>query len=119
MLTTEPGATPSPERWEPGDFVATADWTEETVEANPEWTIDLCDEVVGGWRGERNAVAAMNAGQPATIGARLAVTRGGKTFDLEPLYKLNPKSGHTSLSSSMPTTLSPGTGTGIRRPERD
>jgi hypothetical protein len=44
---------------EPSDFVATAEWTEETVEANPDWTIDLCDEVVGGWRGELNNVAAM------------------------------------------------------------
>src|SRR3954471_196544 len=44
---------------EPDHFEATADWTEETREANPEWTIDLCDEVVGGWRGEAGKVAAM------------------------------------------------------------
>jgi hypothetical protein len=40
-------------------FRATADWTEETAEANPEWSIDLCEEVVGGWRGEQGKVAAM------------------------------------------------------------
>jgi len=40
-------------------FAATADWTQETVEVNPGWTIDLCDEVVGGWRGEAGHVAAM------------------------------------------------------------
>jgi hypothetical protein len=40
-------------------FRATADWTEETADANPEWTIDLCEEVVGGWRGEQGKVAAM------------------------------------------------------------
>jgi hypothetical protein len=44
---------------EPDHFVAAADWTEETVEANPEWKIDVCEEVVGGWRGENGAVAAM------------------------------------------------------------
>jgi cytochrome c-type biogenesis protein CcmF len=40
-----------------------------------------------------NAMAAMQAGQPVTIGARLAVTRGGQTVELQPLYKLNPASG--------------------------
>lgn len=44
---------------EPADLRATADWTEETAAANPEWTIDLCDEVIGGWRGENGKVAAM------------------------------------------------------------
>ncbi|HYF24321.1 MAG TPA: hypothetical protein VD931_01140, partial [Baekduia sp.] len=44
---------------EPGDLQATADWTEETAERNPDWTIDLCDEVIGGWRGEQGKVAAM------------------------------------------------------------
>ncbi|MFY9825359.1 MAG: cytochrome c-type biogenesis CcmF C-terminal domain-containing protein [Thermoanaerobaculia bacterium] len=40
-----------------------------------------------------NAMAAMAAGKPMTIGARLAVTRGGQTVELQPLYKLNPASG--------------------------
>lgn len=44
---------------EPADFRAHADATAETAEANPEWTIDLCDEVVGSWRGEQGRVAAM------------------------------------------------------------
>lgn len=44
---------------EPEHFRATADWTEETAEHNPDWTIDLCEEVVGGWRGEQGRVAAM------------------------------------------------------------
>src|SRR3712207_1519937 len=39
---------------EPSDFAAHADWTEETAEANPDWRMDLCEEVVGGWRGEHN-----------------------------------------------------------------
>ncbi len=40
-----------------------------------------------------DAMAAMKARQPMTIGAMLAVTRGGQTFDLQPLYTLNPLSG--------------------------
>ena len=31
----------------------------ETAEANPEWQIDLCEEVVGGWRGDGGSIAAM------------------------------------------------------------
>jgi hypothetical protein len=41
------------------DFTAYADFTEETVERNPDWTLDLCDEVVGSWRGSDEAVARM------------------------------------------------------------
>ena len=44
---------------EPGDFFASADFTDETAERNPDWRMDLCDEVVGGWRGEGANVAAM------------------------------------------------------------
>jgi len=44
---------------EDADFRATADWTEETSDQNPDWTIDVCEEVVGGWRGEQGNVAAM------------------------------------------------------------
>lgn len=47
------------EEGEPADFVASADFTGETAEANPDWVIDLCDEVVGSWRGEAGNVAAM------------------------------------------------------------
>ncbi len=40
-----------------------------------------------------NAMAAMAAGKPVTVGARLAVTRSGQTTELEPLYRLNPATG--------------------------
>jgi hypothetical protein len=33
------------------DFQAYADYTDETAEANPDWTLDLSDEVIGSWRG--------------------------------------------------------------------
>ncbi len=58
---------------EPEAFSATADWTEETVEANPDWTIDLCDEVVGGWRGENGNVAAMTLVWGTPVVDRVAV----------------------------------------------
>lgn len=48
-----------PDHREPSEFTALADYTDETSEANPEWKLDLCDEVIGGWRGEQGKVAAM------------------------------------------------------------
>jgi hypothetical protein len=44
---------------EPGDFKAMADFTGDTAEANPDWTLDLCDDAVGSWRGELGKVATM------------------------------------------------------------
>jgi hypothetical protein len=70
---------------EPGAFHSVADVTEEVAEAHPEWKIDLCDEVVGTWRGEGGKVAQMtlvwgvplvDGGAVATaeLGARVRVT---------------------------------------------
>ncbi len=42
---------------------------------------------------EGNALAAMQAMQPVTVGAVLEVTRDGKTERVRPLYKMDPKSG--------------------------
>jgi len=55
---------------EPSDFHAVADYTAETAEANPDWQIDLCDEVVGTWRGEQGKAAAMTLvwGRPLVDG---------------------------------------------------
>jgi hypothetical protein len=36
----------------PSDFYSSVDFTGELAEANPEWKIDLNDEVIGSWRGE-------------------------------------------------------------------
>ncbi len=44
---------------EPSDFVSRADFTEETAERNPDWRIDVCEEVVGTWRGEGGRSAEM------------------------------------------------------------
>ncbi len=43
----------------PGDFDARADFTTETAEENPDWKIDLNDEVIGLWRGENAKTAEM------------------------------------------------------------
>ena len=59
---------------EPSAFHAVADATSETADANPEWTIDLCDEVIGTWRGEEGNVAAMTLiwGRPLVENAAIA-----------------------------------------------
>src|ERR687893_319127 len=44
---------------EPSDFASRADFTEETAERNPDWRIDVCEEVVGRWRGEGGRSADM------------------------------------------------------------
>ncbi|HEY2142162.1 MAG TPA: hypothetical protein VGG98_08885 [Solirubrobacteraceae bacterium] len=44
---------------DPSDFWACADFTEETAAKNPDWKLDLCDEVIGAWRGDGGAEAAM------------------------------------------------------------
>ena len=59
---------------EPGDFIATADFTEETAERNPDWRIDICEEVLGTWRGEggRGADMTLVWGVPLLSNARVA-----------------------------------------------
>ena len=59
---------------EPGEFSAVADVTEQVAEAHPEWRIDLCDEVVGSWRGEQGKSAQMTLvwGVPLVDGAAIA-----------------------------------------------
>ena len=43
----------------PSDFEARADFTSETAESNPDWKLDLNDEVIGTWRGEEGKTADM------------------------------------------------------------
>jgi hypothetical protein len=59
---------------EPADFHSEADYTDETAEQNPDWTIDLTDEVIGTWRGEQGKAAAMTLvwGRPMVDGAAVA-----------------------------------------------
>jgi hypothetical protein len=66
---------------EPREFHAVADFTAETAEANPDWQIDLCDEVVGSWRGEQGKAAAMTLvwGRPLVDGGAVVT---GELADL-------------------------------------
>src|ERR1700758_561775 len=41
----------------PADFEARADYTSELAESNPDWKVDLNDEVIGTWRGEQGKTA--------------------------------------------------------------
>jgi hypothetical protein len=50
---------PGGEEGEPSAFEATADFTAETAERNPDWRIDLNDEQIGRWRGEEGRVASI------------------------------------------------------------
>jgi hypothetical protein len=65
---------PAPQDGQPSDFSAFIDFTEETAARNPDWQLDLCDEVIGTWRGESGAVAAMTLvwGHPLVSGGRVA-----------------------------------------------
>lgn len=60
---------------EPMELSAHADYTEETATRNPDWKLDVCDEVIGSWHGQNGAVAAMTLvwGRPL-IGAGRIVT---------------------------------------------
>ena len=64
---------PGGEAGEPSDFEATADFTAETAERNPEWQIDLNDEQIGRWRGEEGHVAtvALVWGSPLVDGGAI------------------------------------------------
>jgi len=65
---------PAPEEeGEPRDLSAQVDFTEETAARNPDWRMDLCEEVIGSWRGQFGAVATMTLvwGRPLISGGRI------------------------------------------------
>ena len=66
---------------EPGDFQAKADFTDVLAEDNPDWRIDLNDEVIGRWRGENGRAGAVTLvwGRPLVQGAVAA----GAELELE------------------------------------
>ena len=43
----------------PADFEGRADYTSELAEGNPDWKLDLNDEVIGTWRGDQGNTADM------------------------------------------------------------
>jgi hypothetical protein len=64
---------PGDEGAEPSEFSTYVDFTEETAEQHPDWSLDLCEEVIGGWRGQLGAVASMTLvwGRPLISGGRI------------------------------------------------
>ncbi len=65
---------PGPDGGEPHEFESHADFTSETAARNPDWKIDLCEQVVGPWRGEggRSADMTLVWGAPLIARARVA-----------------------------------------------
>ncbi len=69
---------------EPADFKSAADFTDVLAADNPDWRIDLNEEVVGKWRGEsdRHADVTLVWGRPLVRGAFAATAElGGGVVD--------------------------------------
>lgn len=66
---------------EPADFQARADFTDVLAEGNPDWKIDLNDDVIGRWRGENGRAGEVTLvwGRPLVRGAVAATAE----LDLE------------------------------------
>lgn len=62
---------------EPSDFAARVEWTEETADQNPDWELDLNDDVIGEWRGEAGRSAQM------TLVWGVPLLRGGAVVTAE------------------------------------
>jgi hypothetical protein len=62
-------------------FEARADFTDETAEANPDWTLDLSDQELGTWRGSqgRRGEVALVFGQALVQGGALVTAELGPT----------------------------------------
>jgi hypothetical protein len=68
------------------DFAATADFTDVLAEDNPDWKIDLNDDVIGRWRGENGRAGAVTLvwGRPLVRGAVAATAElDDETVDQE------------------------------------
>jgi hypothetical protein len=77
-----------PEEGEPRDLTAAADFTDVTAEDNPDWRIDLSDDVVGAWRaeGERGGDITLVWGLPLVRGAVAATAElDGEVIDQAPV----------------------------------
>ena len=71
---------------EPTDFAAKADFTDILAADNPDWRIDLNDDVIGRWRGENGRAGSVTLvwGRPLVRGAVAATAvLEGETVDQE------------------------------------
>jgi hypothetical protein len=72
------------------DFRATADFTDVLAEDNPDWKIDLNDDVIGRWRGENGRAGAVTLvwGRPLVRGAVAATAElDQETVDQEEINR--------------------------------
>jgi hypothetical protein len=72
------------------DFRATADFTDVLAEDNPDWKIDLNDDVIGRWRGENGRAGAVTLvwGRPLVRGAVAATAElDSETVDQEEINR--------------------------------
>jgi hypothetical protein len=72
------------------DFRATADFTDVLAEDNPDWKIDLNDDVIGRWRGENGRAGAVTLvwGRPLVRGAVAATAQlDDETVDQEEIAR--------------------------------
>jgi len=72
------------------DFRATADFTDVLAEDNPDWKIDLNDDVIGRWRGENGRAGAVTLvwGRPLVRGAVAATAQlDDETVDQEEINR--------------------------------
>lgn len=79
-----------PEDGEPKDVRATADFTDVTADENPDWKIDLNDDVVGAWRAEaeRGGDVTLIWGLPLVRGAVAATAEvDGVLVDQAPVQE--------------------------------
>jgi hypothetical protein len=77
-----------PEEGDPEEMRAKADFTDVLAEDNPDWKIDLNDDVIGRWRGESGMAGDVTLvwGQPLVPGAVAATAElEGETVDQEAL----------------------------------
>jgi hypothetical protein len=75
---------------DPSGFAATADFTDVLAEDNPDWKIDLNDDVIGRWRGENGRAGAVTLvwGRPLVRGAVAATAQlDGDTVDQEEIAR--------------------------------
>ncbi len=75
---------------EPADFIGKVDFTDVLAEANPDWRIDLNDDVIGRWRGENGRAGAVTLvwGRPLVRGAVAATAElDGETVDQEAISR--------------------------------
>jgi hypothetical protein len=73
-----------PDEGEPEDMRAVADFTDVLADDNPDWRIDLNDDVIGRWRGERGMAGEVTLvwGRPLVPGAVGATAElGAATVD--------------------------------------